>query len=104
MNGGNQSTPDDTVEGKLGYPILRNIRFSDVRLKDVTTLVEAVKIPQENPVLGLSLRNITGTCRKGIVLTNIRNARLQNIHVTGFTGPLLAIENVTGSGLKGALK
>jgi polygalacturonase len=103
MSGGNQSTPDDTVEGKLGYPIVRNIRFSNVRLKDVTTLVEAVKIAQENPVLGLSLRNITGTCRKGMVLTNIRDADLGNIHVTGFNGQLLAIENVTGSGLKDAV-
>jgi hypothetical protein len=93
VSGGNQSTPDDMVQGKLGYPIIRNIRFSDIRLKDVTTLTEAVKIAPEIPILGLSLRNITGTCHKGIFLANIQDASLRNINVTGFTGPLLTIEN-----------
>ena len=27
-SGGNQSTPDDTVEGDIGRPLLRNVRFS----------------------------------------------------------------------------
>jgi polygalacturonase len=103
VSGGNQSTPDDTVEGKLGYPIIRNIRFSDIRLKDVTTLTEAIKIAPENPVLGLSLRNITGTCQRGIFLANVRDASLRDIDVTGFNGALLTIENVTGSGLKDAV-
>ncbi len=100
-SGGNQSTPDDTVEGDIGYPILRNIRFSNIRVKDVTALVEAIKVAPEKPISGLYLSNITGTCQKGISLANIRDAVLRGIRVTGFTGPLLSIDNVTGSGLKG---
>ncbi|MBN1568071.1 MAG: right-handed parallel beta-helix repeat-containing protein [Acidobacteria bacterium] len=102
-SGGNQSTPDDTVEGDLGYPIIRSIRFSNVRLKDVTTLVDAIKIAPEKPICGLTLTDITGTCKKGIILSNIRDAVLRGIRVTGFSGPLLAIENTTGSGIRGAV-
>jgi polygalacturonase len=102
-SGGNQSTPDDTVEGTLGYPVIRNIRFSNVRLKEVTTLVEAIKVSQDNPILGLSLSNISGTCKKGMSLANIRDMALSGIKATGFSGPLLAIDNTTGSGLKGAV-
>jgi hypothetical protein len=36
-------------------------------------------------------------------LVNIRDAVLSGIHVTGFAGPLLAIDNTTGSGLKEAV-
>ena len=49
-----------------------------------------------------SLVNVTGTCAKGIFLANIKKAKLRDIKVTGFTGPLLSISNVTGSGLEGA--
>jgi polygalacturonase len=102
-SGGNQSTPDDMIEGDIGYPVVRNIRFSYVRVKDVTTLVEAIKVAAEKPLVGLSLLNITGTCQKGISLANIRDAVLRGINVTGFAGSLLAIDNVTGSGLRGSV-
>ena len=103
-SGGNQSTPDDTVEGDLGYPVVRNIRFSNVRLKNVTTLAEVIKVAPEKPLTGLSLLNITGTCQKGITLVNVRDAVLRGINISGFAGALLAIENTTGSGLKGAVR
>jgi hypothetical protein len=102
-SGGNQSTPDDMVEGEIGRPLLRNVRFSNLRVKNVTTLAEVVKVASEKPLLGLSLLNITGTCQKGITLVNVRDAVLRGIAVTGFAGPLPAIENTTGSGLKGAV-
>ncbi len=102
-SGGNQSTPDDTVEGDIGRPLLRNVRFSNVRLKDVTTLAEVVKVAPEKPLLGLSLANISGNCKKGMTLVNVRDAVLRNIQATGFSGPLLAVENTTGSGLQGAV-
>jgi polygalacturonase len=101
-SGGNQSTPNDTVEGDVGYPVVRNIRFSNIRIKDVTTLAEVIKVAPEKPLLGLSLMSITGNCQKGITLVNVRDAVLRGIHVTGFSGPLLAIDNTTGTGLKGA--
>ena len=102
-SGGNQSTPDDTVEGDIGYPGLRNIRFANVRLKDVTTLADVIRVAPEKPILGLSLSNITGNCQKGMSLKNIRDIALRAIRVTGFSGPLVAIENTTGSGLQGAV-
>jgi hypothetical protein len=83
-SGGNQSTPDDTVEGDIGYPVVRNIRFANIRVKDVTTLAEVIKVAPEKPIWGLSLSNITGTCQKGISLANIRDAVLRGINVTGF--------------------
>jgi hypothetical protein len=49
------------------------------------------------------LENITGTCAKGISLANIKNARIKNINVTGYTGALISINNVTGKGLNGAV-
>jgi hypothetical protein len=51
--GGNQSTPDDTVEGKLGFPLLRNVRFSNVRMKDVTTFAVRQSILGAQPAYAL---------------------------------------------------
>lgn len=53
---------------------------------------------------GLRLANITGTGGKGIFLANIRHADIRDVKVTGFTGELLNIVNVTGQGLAGAAK
>ena len=49
------------------------------------------------------LANVTGDCRAGISLANIRHAEIRNIQLTGYSGPLLAIHNVTGKGLLGAV-
>ena len=46
---------------------------------------------------------MTGTCGKGISLANIKKAKLRDIKVTGFSGPLLSTSNVTGTGLDGAV-
>jgi polygalacturonase len=102
-SGGNQSTPDDTVEGDIGRPLLRNVSFSKVRMKDVTTLAEVIKVDPEKPLQGLSLLDISGNCRKGITLVNVRDAVLRDIQATGFSGSLLAIENTTGAGLDNAV-
>jgi polygalacturonase len=98
-SGGNQSTPDDTVEGELGFPLLRNILFSNIRMKDVTTLAEVVKVAPEKPISGLSLLNITGNCKKGITFVNVRNAVLRGIKASGYAGPLVTATSSTGSGL-----
>lgn len=100
--GGNTSTADDPVEGLPGYPAARNIGFSHVRVK-CTTLVKADEISAVKPLQGLSLSDIAGTCTSGITLANIRDARLDNISVTGFAGPLLGAVNATGRGLEGAV-
>ena len=43
-----------------------------------------------------------GNCAKGISLANVRNAEIRDIKVTGVSGPLIGVNNATGSGLEGA--
>ncbi|HTS18321.1 MAG TPA: glycosyl hydrolase family 28 protein [Verrucomicrobiae bacterium] len=96
---GNVNTADDPVEGLIGYPLGRNFRFSNVRLNNATVLAEATKISPERPLEGLSLSNITGTCKIGISLANVTRAKLRDINVTGFTGSLLTQTNSQVIGL-----
>lgn len=103
VNGGNTNTADDPVEGPLGYPTLRNVQFSNLRLDHATSLVEGAQVTAEKPVEGFSLRNVTGTVAKGISLRHVRQADLRNLRVTGFTGPLLSTDDVSGRGLEGAV-
>jgi polygalacturonase len=97
--GGNTNTFDDPVEGLLGYPSARNLSFSNVRLHDASEIIRATQIVPEKPVQGLSLENITGTAARGMNLCHIRDLALKDINVTGFSGPLLITEDVTGTGL-----
>jgi len=90
------------VPGDEGIPTIANFRFSNVRVTDVPTLVNASAIHPHKPLEGLTLANITGTCGKAITLANVHNAHIEAIKVTGFAGPLLSIANVTGTGLDGA--
>jgi polygalacturonase len=90
------------VPGVEGIPTTRNFRFSNIRVKDCPVLVDGSSIRPEKPLIGFSLVNVTGTCNKGISLANIREAVLKDIDVNGYTGPLLSIRNVTGSGLQHA--
>jgi len=90
------------VPGDEGIPTIRNFRFSNIRVTAVPVLVDGTGIHPHKPLEGFSLVNLTGTAAKGISLANIRNARIRDIKVTGYNGPLLDINNVTGTGLKGA--
>jgi polygalacturonase len=99
---GNLNTADDPVAGLPGYPRGRNFCFSDVRVTNCTTLVEARDISPRRPLEGLSLANISGTCTNGLSLANISGARLRAIRVHGYTGALLTLTNVQGSGLGAA--
>ncbi len=90
------------VPGDEGIPTIRNFKFSNVRVKDVPVLVDGISIHPHKPLQGFYLINVTGTAKKGISLANISGAKLRDIKVTGFTGPLIGINNVTGEGLKGA--
>jgi polygalacturonase len=90
------------VAGAEGIPTVRNFKFSNVRVKDCPVLVDGVRIHPDKPLDGFSLVNVTGTCAKGISLANVRKAELRNVKVTGVTGPLIGIHNVTGKGLDGA--
>jgi polygalacturonase len=92
------------VIGEAGIPLFKNFRFTNIRVTDVPMLVDATKIDPLKPVDGLTLTNITGTCKKGIELAYVKNVHLTGIKVTGFDGPLLAIADTTGTGLTGAAK
>lgn len=92
----------EPVPGDEGIPAARNWRFSNVVVHDVPKLVEATELDPRKPLDGLRLTNISGTCREGIFLANVRHAVLKNIHVTGFSGSLLNTYDVTGTGLAGA--
>jgi polygalacturonase len=78
---------------------LQNITFKNIKVNNVAELVAAANIPPEKPMDGLTLANITGTCRRALTLANIVNANLSGINVIGFQGPLLTMQNVKGTGL-----
>ncbi|MBD0365400.1 MAG: right-handed parallel beta-helix repeat-containing protein [Flavisolibacter sp.] len=91
------------VPGYEGIPTVKNFRFTNIKVKDVPVLVDGTAVHPDKPLEGFTLSYVTGTCAKGISLANIKKATLSNIHVTGYTGPLLSIHNVTGKGLEGAV-
>jgi polygalacturonase len=87
------------VPGLEGILTVKNLRFSNIRVTDVATLVDGTSVNPEKPVDGFSLVNVTGSCAKGIYLANMRRVELAKIKVTGYSGPLIDIHNVTGTGL-----
>ncbi|UIJ45637.1 glycosyl hydrolase family 28 protein [Sphingomonas cannabina] len=90
------------VPGMDGVPRLANFTFERIRVKDVPVLVEAVNIHPDKPLDGFTLRDVTGTCGKGIALANMRGVRIEHVEVSGFAGPKLAAANVAGRGLDDA--
>ncbi|HUA57643.1 MAG TPA: glycoside hydrolase family 28 protein, partial [Verrucomicrobiae bacterium] len=100
LNSGIQD--QNPVPGLEGIPTIRNYRFSNVRVRDVPVLVDGTGIHPDKPLDGFTLTNVTGSCAKGIALANVRNARIRDVKVTGLTGPLVSVHNVTGKGLEGA--
>jgi hypothetical protein len=101
ISAGNSNTADDPVAGPAGMPEGRNFRFSNIRVAG-GTLAEITQISAEKPLQGLVLENISGACAKGISLQHVNNAVVRGLHVTGWTGPLLATNDVTGAGLESA--
>jgi polygalacturonase len=101
LNSGIQDA--DPVPGDEGIPTIGNYKFSNIRVTDCPVLVDGTAVHPAKPLNGFSLVNVSGTCAKGISLANARNVEISGINVTGFTGPLLGINNVTGKGLDGAV-
>jgi hypothetical protein len=93
---------EDPIPGDEGIPSIKKFSFTNIKVDDVPILVDGTSIHPHKPLDGLTLTGISGTCAKGIFLANIKNAEIKDIKVTGFTGPLLNISNVTGKGLTGA--
>lgn len=105
INQTNAGTQDqDPVPGLEGVPLFRNFRFENIRVHDAPMLIGATEIDADKMLDGLVLEGISGTCTKGISIANARNVVIKNLSVTGNTGPLLSIANVTGKGLEGATK
>lgn len=100
LNSGIQD--QDPVPGLEGIPTIRNFRFSNVRVKDCPVLVDGAAIHPDKPLEGFSLKGVTGNCSAGISLANVKKASIADVRVTGYTGSLISIHNVTGSGLNGA--
>ena len=50
----------------------------------------------------IECRPMKGTAARGLTLVHARQVVLRDLAVTGFTGPLLELEDVTGTGLEGA--
>jgi polygalacturonase len=98
-----KSDGDASVMGDAGIPLFKNFRFSNMRVTDVPMLVDVRNMHPSKPLDGLTLTNISGTCKKGIVLVNVKNAHLSEIRVTCFDGPLLSTAHTTGTGLAGAV-
>jgi len=93
---------EDPVPGLVGIPEGRNFVFRNVRVVDVPVLVHALEISPQKPLDGLVLENITGTCAKGIEIANAKHVVIKDVRVTGFSGPMVSVLNVTGKGLEGA--
>ncbi len=92
----------DPILGLDGITVMSRIALSNITIH-AGILVDGLNVPLEKPIDGLSLTHVTGHCKTGISLANVVNARLKDIHVTGYKGPLLMVENVTGTGLEGAV-
>jgi polygalacturonase len=104
ITGGNTNTADDPVEGLIGYPIARDLKFNNVRLDNVAFIVEAAAVAPERPVEKLVLSNITGTAKKGMTIMHARDVTLSNIKVENVPAPMLATQDVQGTGLEGAVQ
>jgi polygalacturonase len=95
---------------------VQNITFKNVKLNDVGYIVQVQKgtgravtnpttqepnlgVAAARPIDGFTLENVTGTAQHGFVLLNMKNVHFSGINVTGYTGPLYTLTNVTGQGL-----
>jgi polygalacturonase len=85
----------DPVPGDVEkWALVKNIRFNHVKVDNVQALVVGKNVPAERPIDGFVLSDITGTCGKGITLSNILNAKFDGIKVSGFSGALFTTNNV----------
>jgi polygalacturonase len=90
----------DPVPGKVDqWARVQNIRFQNVQVQNVKELIDGTHVPADRPVDGFTLANITGTCARAISLANMKHVKLADIHLTGYSGPLVHSENVSGNGL-----
>jgi polygalacturonase len=95
----------DPVPGETNqWPHVQNISFKNIRVQDVSALVAGKNVPAVRPVDGFVLNDVSGTCAHGIALANMTNVKISGIHVTGYDGPLISTQNVSGTGLELSVK
>jgi polygalacturonase len=92
------------TNGVVKWTRVNNLRFSNVLVENVGNLVLAQDIPREQPVDGLSISNLMGTCGHAFRLANMTNVTLAAIKVTGYRGAFMTRTNVQGSGLEAPKK
>ena len=98
MKKGIQAT--DPVPGDVEkWPRVQNFSFKNIYVQDVADLVAGTNVPAARPIDGFKLENITGTCSRAISLVNMTNVSLSKIDVTGYSGALVTVKNVHGTGL-----
>jgi polygalacturonase len=85
----------ENATGVDAYPHLANITLNNVKTQ-ARDLFVVTAIAPEKPAENITFSNVTGTCQNGIKAQNIRNFTLKNINVSGYQGPFLNVENVTG--------
>lgn len=86
------------VAGPEGLTKFQNITINNakIRCKKAVTVVAIT----ENPVDGITLSNISGTCAQPWIFKNATNVTLKNNHVTGFDTVFLSLDNAKGIGLE----
>jgi hypothetical protein len=100
VSSGNQDS--EPVPGDDGIPAVSDIHFANITTT-AAALFDATHTSPDRPVQNVSLVNVTGQCRTGMVLCNISGIELRSINVTCDSGPLLSTSNVSGTGLMGAV-
>ena len=85
----------EPVQGDDAYPRVGNIKLSNIT-GTCDVLVEGNSINPERPVDGLTIVNTNVTAKRGIKLSNVKNAVLRDIKVEGAEGDLISTTNVTG--------
>jgi len=98
-----KANPDSQgIAGEAGLTWVNGIRLENLRL-DGKGILDVYGLP-EKPVSDLIAVHITGTSPKPITLQNTRNVTLRDLHVTGFTGPLVTRETGAGDSKKAQKK
>ncbi len=101
INNNYRFNPDPQgVPGAEGLTLFKDIRISDVQI--TSTNLMNIEGTAERPVEGLQISRVSGICRRGSVLKNVRNAVLTDVQLDGITGPHYFTNNVEGTGLAGA--
>ncbi len=96
------SNPDSQgVPGDAGLTTFTNISVSDVTASSSKNLVK-IEATEQRPVDGLTLTNIKGVSRDGLIILHAKNVVLKDITLDGLHGPLLYTQDVQGTGLDGA--